>query len=159
MTYAVLRLRSSREKKRRTETTMKELRLRKVNHCTLLPENDSSKGMLNVVKDVVTYGEIDKETLVELLEKRSNLGEEMTDKRVDENTFYETIEELAVAIIDEEESLGNIEGLKNIFRMHPPRGGYKSIKKPYNAGGDLGYRGSAINDLLQRMMGPISQEE
>ncbi|MFO7992219.1 MAG: 50S ribosomal protein L30 [Thermoplasmata archaeon] len=159
MTYAVLRLRSSREKKRKAETTMKQLRLRKVNHCALLPENESSKGMLNVVKDVVAYGEIDKKTLIELLEKRSNLGGEMTDKKVNEDTDYESIEEFAVAIIDEGASLDEIKGLKNIFRMHPPIGGYKSIKKPYNAGGDLGYRGSAINDLLQRMMGPLSQEE
>lgn len=36
------------------------------------------------------------------------------------------------------------------FNLNPPRGGYKSIKKKYPKG-DLGYRGSAINDLIKRM--------
>jgi len=46
-----------------------------------------------------------------------------------------------------------IPGLKPYFRLHPPKGGFKgSVKKPYNAGGELGYRGSAINDLIMRMI-------
>jgi hypothetical protein len=35
--------------------------------------------------------------------------------------------------------------------MHPPRGGFRSIKKAYTQKGDLGYRGDAIEALLERM--------
>jgi large subunit ribosomal protein L30 len=38
------------------------------------------------------------------------------------------------------------------FRLHPPRGGYESIKNPYVIGGTLGYRGEKINELLEKMI-------
>ncbi|HNR25150.1 MAG TPA: 50S ribosomal protein L30, partial [Methanobacteriaceae archaeon] len=43
-------------------------------------------------------------------------------------------------------------GLKPVFRLHPPRKGYKDIKKAFNEGGTLGYRGEDINHLLKRMV-------
>ena len=39
----------------------------------------------------------------------------------------------------------------NIIRLKPARGGLNSIKRPYPKG-DLGYRGAAINELIERMM-------
>lgn len=39
-----------------------------------------------------------------------------------------------------------------VARLHPPRKGLKSIKRPFNAGGDLGNRGEDINNLLERML-------
>ena len=42
--------------------------------------------------------------------------------------------------------------VKKVFRLHPPKKGFKNTKKGYNQGGDLGYRGEAINDLIERMM-------
>jgi len=36
--------------------------------------------------------------------------------------------------------------------LHPPKGGFKgTIRRPYKSGGELGYRGAAINDLILRM--------
>jgi large subunit ribosomal protein L30 len=37
------------------------------------------------------------------------------------------------------------------MHLKAPKGGLKSIKEKYPAG-DLGYRGSAINELIKRMM-------
>ena len=42
--------------------------------------------------------------------------------------------------------------VKPLFRLHPPKGGWKSTKKPFVRGGALGYRGKAINDLVRRMV-------
>jgi len=39
-----------------------------------------------------------------------------------------------------------------VFRLNPPKKGYKSIKKSYKEGGALGYRGEKINNLIQRMI-------
>lgn len=36
-------------------------------------------------------------------------------------------------------------------RMSPPKGGYKAIRKFYPKG-DLGYRGTAINELIRKMI-------
>jgi len=44
------------------------------------------------------------------------------------------------------------EGIKgHIFRLRPPRKGYRSVRLPWPKG-DLGYRGKAINELLKRMI-------
>ncbi|MFZ8807871.1 MAG: 50S ribosomal protein L30, partial [Pyrobaculum sp.] len=32
------------------------------------------------------------------------------------------------------------------------RGGLNSVKLPFSIGGDLGYRGPLINDLIRRML-------
>ena len=44
-------------------------------------------------------------------------------------------------------------GNAKTFRLHPPKKGWerKGIKKPYNSGGALGYRGVEINSLIKRM--------
>ncbi|RLI23172.1 50S ribosomal protein L30, partial [Candidatus Bathyarchaeota archaeon] len=43
--------------------------------------------------------------------------------------------------------------IKPVFRLHPPRKGFKGkIKKSFKAGGASGYRGEAINELLERMI-------
>jgi large subunit ribosomal protein L30 len=42
--------------------------------------------------------------------------------------------------------VGDVVGLK------PPKGGFRSIKRPFKAGGSLGYRGKEINELIMRMV-------
>ena len=48
------------------------LRLFKKNFCVLLDDTPDMRGMLIKVKDYVTWGEIDDETLKSLKEKRSD---------------------------------------------------------------------------------------
>jgi large subunit ribosomal protein L30 len=44
-------------------------------------------------------------------------------------------------------------GIHPIFRLHPPSKGFKGkTKKNFRAGGEAGYRGEAINDLVKRMV-------
>ena len=38
------------------------------------------------------------------------------------------------------------------IRLHPPRKGYRSIKRNVKQGGALGYMGPDINGLIQRMV-------
>jgi large subunit ribosomal protein L30 len=39
-----------------------------------------------------------------------------------------------------------------IFKLHPPRKGFKGkTKKSFAAGGEAGYRGEKISELLKRM--------
>ena len=42
--------------------------------------------------------------------------------------------------------------VKPLFRLTPPRKGYEGVKRSFQNGGALGYRGAKINDLIQRMM-------
>jgi large subunit ribosomal protein L30 len=66
---------------------------------------------------------------------------------------YNSLELLAKAIYSSKVNLSDIKEIKPVFRLHPPRKGYKrSIKRSYKAGGVTGYRGEAINDLIKRMV-------
>jgi large subunit ribosomal protein L30 len=53
-----------------------------------------------------------------------------------------------------EATMKDVDGLKPIFRLHPPRGskGWGGIKRSYTVGGALGFRGEAISDLAGRML-------
>ncbi len=154
MAYAVVRVRGRIGVRGDIADTLKMLRLHKVNHCVIVPETDSIKGMLQKAKDYITWGEINKDTLVKLILKRGRLK---GDKRVDEEKIKEltgmSVEELAEKIISGEIKLKDTP-LKPVFRLHPPRKGYErgGIKKHFKIGGALGYRGEKINDLLERMM-------
>ncbi|AEF96440.1 50S ribosomal protein L30 [Methanotorris igneus] len=154
MAYAVVRVRGRVGVRKDIADTLKMLRLHRVNHCVIVPETDTFKGMLNKVKDYVTYGEINKDTLVKLILKRGRLP---GNKRVNEEIIKEkmnmTVEELAEKLINGEIKLKDTP-LKPVFRLHPPRKGYErgGIKKPFSVGGALGYRGEKINDLILRMI-------
>ncbi len=65
---------------------------------------------------------------------------------------YSSIDELATAIFNLEAELSDIPHLRPVFRLHPPKGGFKrTIKKPYPIG-ELGYRGRHINELIAKMI-------
>lgn len=158
--YAIVRLRGTVGVPYKVEYTLKMLRLVRKYHCSLYLATPSIEGMLDVVKDWATWGEIDYLTLVELLKKRGRVvgGKPLTDEFVKEKLsvlgIY-TVEDLAKAIFAGKIMFSKLEeyGVKPVFRLHPPKGGFKgSIKKPYKDGGELGYRGNAINELLKRMM-------
>ena len=152
---AVVRVRGSVKARKEVLDTLRMLGLTRVNHCVVVEDNPSTKGMLQKAKDYITWGEIKAEVLSELLKKRGRLigAKKLTEEYVKSNTKFSSIQELARAAIEQNVKLSElVPGLKKVFRLHPPSGGYKSIKRPFKLGGALGYRGDKINDLLIRMM-------
>ena len=154
MAYAVIRVRGQPDVSYDIEYTMGLLGVNRVNHCAIVPENASTKGMLQKVKDYTTYGEINAETLAQLIRVRGWLsGDRMiTDDYLAENSDFKTVDELAKAIIENDYRMKDIEAAKPVFRLHPPVKGYEGNKRSYKNGGALGYRGEAINDLIARML-------
>lgn len=151
--FAVIRIRGSVGLRKEIKDTLKMLRLNSPNNCVIIPESKDYKGMLEVVKDCITWGEIDKEILVELLKKRLRLK---GNKRVDEKilksvTDFDSYETFAEEILQGRVQLKDFEELQPFFRLTPPSKGFKSVKEHWPKG-DLGYRGKEINELLKRMM-------
>jgi large subunit ribosomal protein L30 len=149
---AAIRVRGRTGVKGEIADTMKMLRLNRINHAVIIEENPSYQGMLQKAKDYITWGEINKETLVKMISKRGTLpgGLKVTDEYLKENTSYQSIEDLSQAVLEGaslEES-----GIKPVFRLHPPRKGFKNIKKSYNEDGSLGYRGENVEDLISKML-------
>lgn len=159
MAYAVVRLKSSRDKNQKMKDTLDMLRLNSVNHCTIIPERPTYEGMLEKVKDLITWGEIDIETMVALLERSSDMENDDLEEKISEETSYDQIDQFAIAVTSDKVLLSDIEGLNRVFRLNPPEGGYRSTKKAYNMGGALGYRGSEINSLIEKMLKLGSDQE
>jgi large subunit ribosomal protein L30 len=151
---AVVRIRGSVGVTSKIEATMKLLRLHKKNRCVIVPFNANYKGMVSKVKDYCTFGEIDEETIKELLTKRGRI---VGDKVLSSDFLRGrklTYEICAKKLFNCELTVKELEGLKPFFKLHPPRGGFErgGIKKPYSMNGALGYRGNTINKLIRKMI-------
>ena len=77
--YLVIRIRGTTGVKQGIASTLEMLRLNRISHAVLVDENPSYKGMLQKAKDYITWGEVDLETLTELVEKRGKEVIRITD--------------------------------------------------------------------------------
>jgi len=134
--------------------TMKILRLYHKNYCTLIWTSESALGMINKVRDYVTFGEIDESTLIDLLKERGRVAgnKKLTAEYLKSQKL--TFEGLAKDLLAGKKKLKDAPGVKQFFRLSPPRGGFerKGIKHPFSIGGALGYRKDKINALVGKML-------
>jgi len=151
--YAVVQVRGTVKTRHEIKETLKMLRLHHINHCVFVPDTPEYLGMIRKVKDFVAYGEVDAETLETILRTRGRLtgNKPLTDEYLKDASTYGSVGELAEALANGEVKLRDIPELKPVLRMHPPRKGYKTIKRTFNQGGALGYYGKEINSLLYKM--------
>jgi large subunit ribosomal protein L30 len=152
MSWAIIRVRGSVNVKPKIKKTMSIMRLNRVNHCVIVPENEVYKGMLNIIKDYVTWGEVDADTTQLMLESsgKTSGNNSFTKEELKESSF-KTIKALSKALTEGKTVMRDVPALKPLFRLHPPRKGYEGIKRSFKEGGALGYRGEKINLLIRRM--------
>jgi large subunit ribosomal protein L30 len=153
--FVVVRIRGDVDVRDEIRQTLKMLRLHKVNHATLIDRGKSYSGMLQKVKDYATWGEIDVDTLEKLLSKRGRAAGNrcIDDKYMKDNSKFTTMRKFAEALIASKATTDDVRGLKPVFRLHPAKGGFDGKKKlSFTVGGELGYRGKKINDLVAKMI-------
>ena len=151
---AIVRVRGSVGMDRELEYAFRLMRLSRKNHLALLEDTLSNHGAVLKIKDYATWGEATPDTVSLLLEKRGALegGKRLTEDYVKEELGYSSIKKLSEAICSSNVHVSDLPKVKPIFRLHPPRKGFRgSVKKPYPEG-ELGYRGEAINQLIMRMV-------
>ncbi len=135
--------------------TLAFLKLVRKNSCVVLDNSRNSIGMLVKLKDYVTWGEIDQETLKQLIEKRARIvGNKALSEDYLKSKINMNFAEFAGNVFNNKIRIKDVAGLKTFFRLTPPRGGFEKmgIKKQYSIGGALGYRGQDINNLIRRML-------
>ena len=149
--FAIIRLRGEVNLRPEIKSTLEMLRMHRVNHCIVVPEDEQFRGMIQKVKDYVAWGKIDDQSLAMLLEQRERLAGNLrlTEDFLKEKTAYRSFAELAAALNSGATSLKDL-GIKPIFRLHPARKGLKTIKKTAQQGGDLGFRAD-LADLIKKM--------
>ncbi|MEM3627754.1 MAG: 50S ribosomal protein L30 [Candidatus Bathyarchaeia archaeon] len=134
--------------------TLEMLRLTRNNYAVLIDNRPSFLGMLRTAQNFITWGEASKETITALIKKRGKLvgGKKLTDEYA-QSVGYKSLEELAEAILNCKVEYWKLPKIQPVFRLHPPTKGFKGkIKKSYSVGGELGYRGEKINELIKRMI-------
>jgi large subunit ribosomal protein L30 len=151
---AVVRIRGLVSASKEARETLEMLNLKHSNHAALVDDRPSYSGMLRAVRDYVTYGEPSKETVAILIEKK---GRSAGDKRLTEEyaqkSGFKSLAELVEAVNTGRAEYWKLPNIQPYFRLHPPSKGYKGkIKRNYGSGGELGYRGDKIDDLLKRML-------
>lgn len=149
-----VRIRGVSDISQEVKDTLSMLRLTRNCHATLVDDRPAYNGMLRKSKDYLTWGEVSQENIALLLKKRGRVvgDKKLTDEYAKE-LGYKSLDSLAEAIFKVEVECSSLPKVKPVFRLRPPKKGFKGkIKRSYSAGGELGYRGDAINDLLKRMV-------
>ncbi|MCL4340815.1 MAG: 50S ribosomal protein L30, partial [Candidatus Thermoplasmatota archaeon] len=120
---AIIRIRGSTGIKPKAQKTAELLRLHKINHLVLMPEDPVVMGMLQKAKDYLTWGEIDQETLTILLENRTLFKgrKKVEEKDLKEQTGFTTYKALAKSLIDGKVKYKDIKDVVPVLRLNPPR--------------------------------------
>ncbi|HTY74655.1 MAG TPA: 50S ribosomal protein L30 [Candidatus Nanoarchaeia archaeon] len=139
---------------REARETTALLGLSHTNHAIIIDNRPAYMGMLKRAQSYVTWGEASKEIVTTMLKQRAKTG---GDKKLTEEYAqklgFKTIDDLAEAIFSCKAEINKLDGVQKTFRLRPPKKGYKGkTKKSFNAGGEAGYRGEAINELVKRMV-------
>ena len=150
---AAVRVRGSISAQREDRETLDMLHLGRTNHAVLVDNRPAFVGMLKRVQNYVTWGEASKETVALLLQKRGRLaGDKKLTAEYAQKTGYKSLGELADAVASCKVEHRKLPGMQPVFKLHPPSKGFKGkTKKSYRAGGETGYRGEGINELIRRM--------
>ena len=150
----VVRVRGVSDISREVKDTFNMLHLTRNCHATLIDNRPSYTGMLHKAQNWATWGEISKENIALLFKERGRLvgDEKLTDEYAQE-LGYKSLDDLAEAAYTLEVEYNSLPKVKPVFRLHPPKKGFKGkVKRSYAAGGVTGYRGEAINNLIKRMV-------
>jgi len=151
---AVVRVRGTISAPRHVRETLQMLNLTRNNYAVLIDNRPSFLGMLKTAQNFVTWGEVSKETVNELIKERGKLAgnKKLTDEYA-QKAGFKSLEELAEAVFNCKIEYWKLPKVQPNFKLHPPTKGFKGkIKKGYGAGGEVGYRGEKINELIGRMI-------
>jgi large subunit ribosomal protein L30 len=149
-----VKIRGVVEAQREARATLELLHLTHTNHAVLIDNRPAYKGMLQRVQSYVTWGAPSKQTVALMLQKRARLvGNKKLTAEYLQKTGYKSFDELAEAIVECKAEYSKLPDVEPRFKLHPPSKGYKGkTKKSFKAGGEAGYRGEAIDALVQRMV-------
>lgn len=149
-----VRIRGTSDISQEIKDTLTMLRLTRNCHATLLDDRPAYNGMLRKSKDYLTWGEVSQENIALLLKKRGRLvGDKKLTEDYAKELDYKSLDDLAEAIFKVEVEFSSLPEMKPVFRLRPPKKGFKGkVKRSFAAGGEAGYRGEKINELLKRMV-------
>ena len=149
---AIVQIRGTVKTHPDVKKTLELLRLKQKHACVIVDNNEVVRGMLKKIKDYTTFGIIEEDFYVKMLDSRGECVGKTTLKEAKIDA-----KKLAKEYFSGELKLRDFESkhqVKPYFRLHPPIGGFErgGIKKTFNQGGVLGDRKEAISELIEKML-------
>jgi len=136
------------------------LRLRQINNAAFVRLNASTRQLLTLVEPYVTYGYPNLKTIRELVYKRGFAKVDGERLPISSNAIIEQnlgksdiicIEDIIHEIYTCGPNFKEVNKFLWPFKLHPPRGGWKTVMNHVVEGGDFGNREEFINQLVKRM--------
>ena len=123
---AIVRLKGDAGMRREVRETFRLLRLYRKQHCTIIPNTPQYIGMLWVIKDAATWGEITPEIFKMLLLKRGRLARKksFTEAYLKEKIKLD-IEQFTKDFFTFKKEFKDVPGLKPFFKLAPPTRDWK----------------------------------
>jgi len=149
-----VRIRGTISARKEARDTLELLHLNRNHRAVLIDSRPSFVGMLKTVQGYVSWGEASMEVVNKLISQRGRLlGNKKPTAEYLQEIGYKTIEDLAKAVFDCRVEYWRLPNIQPAFKLPPPTKGFRgNIKKAYRAGGELGYQGEKINELVKRMV-------
>jgi large subunit ribosomal protein L30 len=138
---AVIRISGRVDVVPKVKKTFEELKMDRKFSCIVIDDKPEIMGMIKRVQDHVCFGPVKEHVLKELILKRGKFTKKVNEKEM---------ESIAKEFMENKKTMDKV-GLKKVFHLHPPRGGFKkSTFLPYPQG-ILG-KNEKINELILRML-------
>lgn len=149
-----VRIRGTIRASRQVRETLQMLNLTRNNYAVLIDNRPSFLGMLKTAQNFITWGEASKEIVKMLIKQRGRLaGNKKLSEEYAQKIGYKSLEKFAEEIFSCHVEYWKLPNVRSVFRLHPPTKGFKGkVKKGYGMGGELGYRGEKIEELIKRMI-------
>jgi len=156
----VVRIRGINQIHPRPRKILQLLRLRQLNNAVFVKINKATLNMLKLVEPYIAWGYPNLKTVREVIYKRGYAKINGNRIPIIDNSLIEAhlsksgiicMEDIVHELYTVGSNFTRVNRFLWPFKLSPPKGGFKSITRHYNSGGDFGNREDQISDLIQRM--------
>lgn len=156
----VMKLRSSLRAPPKQRKILELFRLKRMNSLVFVKNNKSTRRMLQLAKDYVSFGTISYELLRELIYKRAvcrinNINTKLSNETIDMGFDGEIrcIEEIVHHIYFGTDLFKHVTNFLCPINLHAPIGGFKGRKsKSFTEGGCMGNHHDLIGEIISKMI-------
>jgi 60S ribosomal protein uL30 len=156
----VVRIRGINQIHPKPRKVLQLFRLRQIGNAVFVRLNKATINMLRLIEPYIAYGYPNLKTIKELVYKRAFAKINSQRIAITDNSIIEQslgkhgilcLEDIIHEITTVGPKFREVNRFLWPFKLSAPRGGFKSVVRHYNDGGDFGNREDQINDLVRRM--------
>ncbi len=138
-----------------------KLNLKELNNAIILFYNKDNFKMIKLIESYITWGYINKNSIEELLRKRGSITFGNNEPNELENAHIEDalgklgivcIEDIIHELTYESKNAKDVLNFLGYFKLEANDDGFEKANISFEKGGNQGFRGDKINELLKKMI-------